>query len=826
MTDNLRLLTHRSLPMAKVWNKDGTISPYSEGKNFIGTDLPVTGIKDLSDTLTTLASDKRSIVIRGTYLGDERAIDAEPDSFKKGMVLRKLSVHEDKPRHWVMFDIDDFEPLDYCPISEPVECTNEFIDISLPECFQGVSYHLQLSNSHGHESKSKSMLRGHIWFWLDTPYNSATLKQWALSKNINVDKALFNPVQVHYTSDPIFADGVTDPLTCRSFYVDGDIDDTVGLIIDDQVKAVIPKSRSQKLSDQYDGDPVAKMLYQKGMVKGSRQDQGLNITCPRASHHSSESVESATVYYTANTGGYSEGIFKCLHEHCQGVAQGAFKDALGYEEDTDGAFDNLVKSDVTKVDGSEIAANHVSSDLANAKRLLKKYGGKLMLNGKSWRIWEKTRWVEDSHGATKLACGLSSIVAKELAKATNANADKDHIKSLKKLSHDCEMASTIRNAISMLSPFVTVSQELLDTNPDTLNTLSGPVNLKTGQLDAPCPKDLHTKSTTVPYDANATCPTWEKVILDICMGDVDLVSFLQRWFGYCVTGHVSEQVMVVHYGNGSNGKSSILGTIEKIIGDYSKIAAPQLLASDKSGNRHPTEIADLAGSRMVLTHESGENMTLREDFVKQATGDDKLKGRLMGQDFFEFYPSHKIQLLTNHKPKIVGTDDGIWRRVVLVPYSAKFGTKAQFDAGEATHMKDNTLNFKIKAEYSGILNWLIVGATQWYKIGLNPPESVLAASNDYREEQNILQMFVDEICTVGDDEECYLSTTSGGGIFPTYQRWAKSGGMHPLGKVRFADKLSAISGVKSIEEVRIYVGGVRQKRKLIHGISAPEHYQL
>jgi len=218
MPDILTILTHPTNFLAKTWNKDGTIKPYSLGKYFKRSECIVNNINEASIFLTYLEQKPNACLIRGQYIGDEiaRKID---EQYKNGFVRRKKALFKDHPLHLVMIEVDDFEPSDNTT-SQPVACITEYISKNLPEPFKGAAYHWQLSNSAGHESK-KHLLKVHLWFYLKTPYTSHQLKTWAESANILCDKSVFNEVQIHYTSAPIFMDGVIDPVPVRSGFVEG-----------------------------------------------------------------------------------------------------------------------------------------------------------------------------------------------------------------------------------------------------------------------------------------------------------------------------------------------------------------------------------------------------------------------------------------------------------------------------------------------------------------------------------------------------------------------------------------------------------------------------
>lgn len=837
--DFVWVLRHQTNKLTKVWKKDGTIADYDDPKQFVGSEVRVSSIGELSKLLTKLELDPMACVIRGKYKGYDYSLQEEPDDTRKGRVLRRKSVHDDVPHHWMLVDIDNYSPFDYDPLLEPVESINEFVTLHLPECFAGSSYHWQFSSSAGHHSKDPGKLKAHVWFWLKTPYTSAQLRLWATNTGYKADKALFDTIQVHYTSAPVFEEGTVNPVPVRSGFFDGEFGDTVNLIIPEHIlqsagDGSVPLSRSHKLREVLSADPVVTMLTEKQMVYKKRPDGGLNIQCPRHEHHTSSSGESSTMYYPAFTGGYKNGTFVCLHEHCRGVPQSLFLDSLGYDDVGD-VF-SAVEDPVRKERGVP-EAKHLCTDQANANRIVGTFKTKIMVVSDRWYAWDGKRWMPDDGEAMIKGMNLSKIIHKEAdqwrnKKAKTSDEREKYLKiaeSLEAWAKKSEMSGTINAALSMAKKVLSVDANQVDSHQWLLNVNNGTVDIRTGNIKPHDPDDLITKLIEIDYKPDAVCPTWDEVLQRIAREDSDvgkpISRFLQRWFGYNLSGSCREQKFVVHYGNGRNGKSTVLDTVANVMGDYAGTAAPGLmLSSDKS--RHPTEIADLFGRRMVTAHESGEGGVLREDFIKQATGGDKLKARYMNKDFFEFSPTHKLQLLTNYKPVIKGQDEGIWRRVLLVPYAAKFGTEQEVQSGAAHYVRDNRVMEYLEHEREGILAWLVEGAVEWYRDGLNPPDAVLAASKGYQKEQDRVLQFVEEICELGMDFRSYLTNGDHEGIYPTYNRWCKVGGMHPLSKINFLAGLERVVPHFHKSESLISSGERRKRVTVLHGIRCPDYYEL
>lgn len=839
MSDRLSILTHSTCNLAKAWRADGTISDYDDAKYFTLREEPVDSIRSLSALLTALEGDPKACIIRGAYVGDELAKERDGDDYKPGRVRRALDYFDDQPLHTLLVDIDEYEPVSVDALEYPDEAIAEFIYTRLPDCFHGASYHWQLSNSFGHPTKPG--LRAHVWFWIENAATSAELTAWAKSVSYKGDVSLFRTVQAHYTSSPTMEPGVVDPVSVRSGFVQGD-SDTVSLDISEDViaQAVVGStSRRQRLMDVASEDPVAQALYDQGLVRSQGRDGALNVVCPFVDEHGSgEGAETSTVYYPPNTGGYAQGNFKCLHAACVGRTRGMFLARLGVDEVLE-EFEDVSQQTASAPTTTPAAtqkvrgvpeAKHLTTDQANAGRIIKRFGKRLIVVAGQWYAWTGKRWEKDDGEVYRYACNLSRIIHAEAAdwqaKKTASGEEKERngkiAEALIKWAQKSEMRSSIESAVALSKKMLAVSEDQIDHNPWLLNCDNGTVDLRTGELKEHDPLDYITKLTPYAYNPEAHSPTWDTVLsrvtLEAGSDKKPLAEFLQRWFGYCATGSTREQVFVVHYGRGSNGKSTILDTVGMALGDYAAVAAPGLVVS-AGKDRHPTEIADLFSRRMVTAHETGEGGLLREDFVKQATGGDKLKARWMRADFFEFSPTHKLQLLTNYKPVIKGQDTGIWRRVMLMPYVARFGSAGEVETGKAQWLKDTTIGEVIKAEMEGVLAWIVRGAREWYQYGLQAPAAVMAASKDYQAEQDRVLQFVNECCAVGPDEETPLGGEFAG-VYDAYRSWCGEGGFMAMSKVKLLTELErCVQHFAKFEKKQTGHAGKRRSVVMIRGIS-------
>lgn len=377
------------------------------------------------------------------------------------------------------------------------------------------------------------------------------------------------------------------------------------------------------------------------------------------------------------------------------------------------------------------------TDLGNAQRFAARHGDKVRYchQWSKWLVWDTKRWAIDQTGAVeRLGKDTVRTMLAEAAKEPDDNRRRALTRHALASESATKIAAMLRLAQS--EPGIPVLPADLDTDHWLLNVRNGTINLKTMELQEHRQSDMITKLAPVEFDMDATCPTWERVIRDITRQRERLVRYIQRVCGMCLTGSVLEQILNIFYGSGCNGKSTLLEMLLALLGEDYAIKAPHDLLMTKRGE-HPTERADLLGKRLVVCVETDGGRRLAESLVKELTGNDTIRARRMREDFWQFRPTHKIILATNHRPEIRGTDTGIWRRLRLVPFDVSF-----------LGQEDRDLPNKLQAELPGILNWCLAGCIEWQDHGLGEPEEVTKATDQYRQEQDILAEFLDAQCLV------------------------------------------------------------------------------
>ena len=443
------------------------------------------------------------------------------------------------------------------------------------------------------------------------------------------------------------------------------------------------------------------------------------------------------------------------------------------------------------------------TDMGNAQRLFDRDGrNMLFVREVGWHAWGGFRWMFNEAGAKRLADALPKWVLAEAAELlVKAAAEQDNRQrtalndmatALQSWAKKCEKAATIDAALQMLERRLIVEPTEADADHFLLAVANGTLDLRTGQLRPSRRGDFITRGSDIRFDPAATCPTFIRFMERIFRAHPEVIPFLRRAIGYTLTGDTREQCVFIAHGDGSNGKSTLVKVLEWILGDYAKQAAPDLLLT-KTGDRHPTEIADLRGARLVATVETGEGRRLAESLLKQMSGGDKLKGRYMRRDFFEFDPTFKVWLATNHKPAIRGTDHGIWRRIRLIPFAETIGDDE----------KDPALPAKLKAELPGILAWAVRGCLEWQRDGLKPPEVVTVATNAYRAEQDVLAAFLEECCVVNRRAEARAAD-----LYRAYTDWCERTGEYAEKQRKFGESLTerGFERDKGTAGARIYRG--------------------
>jgi putative DNA primase/helicase len=307
-----------------------------------------------------------------------------------------------------------------------------------------------------------------------------------------------------------------------------------------------------------------------------------------------------------------------------------------------------------------------------------------------------------------------------------------------------------------------------------------------------------TKCANVEYNPEADCPAWKQFVREIMNYNADIITFLQAAAGWALTGDTSEQTMFILFGSGANGKSTFLNTIMYLLGDYA-IATPTETFMKRNGDQNTNDIARLRGTRFVTTTEAEQGRRLSEPLIKQITGNDRMTARFLYGEFFNFVPTFKIFMATNHKPVIKGTDYGIWRRIKLIPFTTRIEEQQQ----------DKHLEEKLRSEAAGILNWLLEGTVRWRREGLRTPAAILSATDEYRGEMDVIGNFLKECCIQSPGVSIRIRE-----LFKAYQEWCDENNEHACSERFFSLRLKEMGYERTRTADARYWSGIMLKAKL------------
>ena len=437
------------------------------------------------------------------------------------------------------------------------------------------------------------------------------------------------------------------------------------------------------------------------------------------------------------------------------------------------------------------------TDLGNAERLVREFGTDMRYcyEYRLWLIWNEVRWRSDAAAAERMAKRAAKAIYQEAAQEQDSTAKKALVSHAAR-TESCSRISAILQ-LARSEPGMQVAPDELDAHDWLLNVVNGTLDLRSGQLLPHRREDLITKLAPVEYDPDATCPRWTALVEYIMGGKAALVSFLKRAVGYCLTGVTSERCLFILYGLGKNGKTVFLEGLRMVFGDDYAARTPAQTLLVKSRDAIPNDVARLRGIRFVTASETDDGKKLAEAVVKELTGGDRLVARFMRAEFFEFSPKFKIFLATNHKPDISGTDDAVWDRIKLVPFTVRIPDDMQ------RPMDDLLAEFR--EELPGILNWAVEGCLEWQQQGLGSPDEVTRATAEYRQEQDLLGEFLHSMCV-----EVPKVREQASVIYRAYRNWAEQNGELPRTQKHFGTRLRE-RGFKRVKSGVWYWEGIGLK---------------
>lgn len=406
------------------------------------------------------------------------------------------------------------------------------------------------------------------------------------------------------------------------------------------------------------------------------------------------------------------------------------------------------------------AIQYAFTDLGNAHRFIDVCGDRLryVAESKMWLVWNGKTWerVVDDSPVKRIAHKVARSISEGLSHIDND----DERKALRKWGGVSEGASRIDAMITSATPYLTIPANQLDKHPHLLCVNNGIVNLKTGALEPHNPAYYLTKIVPVDYTPGVATPYWNAFLDTVFLGNRELIEYIQRAVGYTLTGSTDEHCLFFLYGVGKNGKSVFFEVLRMLTGEHHVVTSiDALLSTEQTGGATPY-VADLQGARCAIASEMPQGKRFNESLIKTITGGDTLTARRLFGQPFSFQPTHTLWVSGNHRPRIMGTDEGIWRRLRVVPFDAVI--KHPRPASE--------LLGEFSRELGGILAWGVEGSRAWYN-EKNLPDSptITRATNEYRGEEDIIALFISECCHINPKHQSLRKS-----VFDAFLAWGRN----------------------------------------------------
>lgn len=415
------------------------------------------------------------------------------------------------------------------------------------------------------------------------------------------------------------------------------------------------------------------------------------------------------------------------------------------------------------------------TELGSAERLLYQNAGNVRFCPELnlFLVWDGKRWKKDTDGGIKR---LAMQMVRGMYDISNVPEPEVQLKWAK----TCESRAKLEAIVELTKalPGVPISINELDQEKYFVNCLNGTIDLKTGKL-LPHNKEHNITHLLAfeyrPYDANKDCSRWVQFLCEITDNNLEIMRYLWKLAGLCLSGDTSEHVLNIFYGaEGRNGKGVFIQILQDILGEL-QCNLPFATFEPKNAGGIPCDIASMANKRLVIAQESNEGKRIDEATVKSLTGGDMLTGRFMRCDFFQFKPTHKIIMSTNNRPVIKETSNAIWARLRLIPFEVSFEGR-----------EDRRLIEKLQKEMPEIFAWCVAGFSEWQREGLEPPECIKQVCREYRAKEDVIQIFIDECCCTNEHVSAAAKD-----LYDTFITWAARNGEKPITRRVFYDRLES-----------------------------------
>lgn len=432
-------------------------------------------------------------------------------------------------------------------------------------------------------------------------------------------------------------------------------------------------------------------------------------------------------------------------------------------------------------------------DTGNADRFIDRYGNlyKYSYIANKFYIYDGMKWKIDDKGSIRKLIDemIESIKDEKIIHGDDVTEEeaREFFQKYYKKTRGTQAKKNIMNELMHRRP---ATPDDFDRDDMLINVANGYIDLTSRELYKHDINKIFSQITNTDYTEKMQPAVWLDFLNDIFAGDQEVIRYIQKALGYSLTGSTREQIMFILFGKGRNGKSIFVEVISEILGDYSNNMQAKSLMVKKNDNVN-TDIARLSKARFVTSSEPNEGFRFDEGLIKQLTGGDKVTARFLYAEEFEYTPKFKIWVSTNHKPIIRGTDDGIWRRLVLIP----------FDVQIPEEKVDKDLKFKLLREAPAILNWMAEGAYMWMQEGLSMPEKLKEASKAYRNEMDVIEQFIEDECKRVDDGKVKANE-----LYELYKRWANDNGAYKMSNKDFGQKMKEKFKHKRLKTGMYYLG--------------------
>lgn len=393
-----------------------------------------------------------------------------------------------------------------------------------------------------------------------------------------------------------------------------------------------------------------------------------------------------------------------------------------------------------------------------------------------WMIYQNGVWLKDETGQARkeminrlieIYLQVSKRVDTQVSELSKSTPDPDKIKQhekdrdfLRSRVKQLNRRSRMDNVMNLATSYLPATTNDFDKNTYLLNLLNGTYNFRTNQFKSHSAEDMLSKQALIEYDSKVSCKAWYAFLELVFNEDQELISFIQRCVGYSLTGLTDLQALLFCHGSGANGKSTFFAVIKMLLGDYYCTIPIDTILVKQHDSTAEYQLAKMKGARVVVASEIPEGRKLHESQVKDLTGGEMVNARNPYEKPFSFVPTHKLWMFGNHKPIIKGTDHGIWRRILLIPFSVTIPEAKKRDMSEVLE--------EMRSELPGILNWAITGYCDYKQNGLNPPDIVKQETDKYKTESDVLSSFFEDRCKISPALFCTAKA-----LYAEYVKWCE-----------------------------------------------------